>query len=418
MQTVPARPTLPRRSAPRPRQPGRAARERPARRTAEGTDAPASRRRRRRGGRMSLEARLDELERRLDRDRGRVVQAGGRRRSRARAGKLGREQAQIGPIVENHRALRPAREQLEAARHELQTRVGPGAQGAGPGDHRRERGRGGAPQRGAARPAAAQRPQRRSGRHHRDPRWHRRRGSRHLRGRPLPHVRALRRAATLEDRDAVGQRIGREGPARGHLRDQRAGRLQPAQVRGRRAPRAARAGDRVERSHPHLDRDRGGAAQGRRGRCPDRRGAGPAHRCQACFGPRWPVGQHHRLGGAHHPPAHGSGGRDPGREEPAQEQGQGHGGAAFPTPRAGAAQGPGGRGRGSALDGRQRRASREDPHLQLPAGPHHRPPHRPGRARHARRARRRAGQDHRRLITDRPGRAAGLDGVGVGPTAS
>ena len=47
--------------------------------------------------------------------------------------------------------------------------------------------------------------------------------------------------------------------------------LQPAQVRERRAPRAARAGDRDAGAHPHLDRHRGGAAGGRGSRRPDRR---------------------------------------------------------------------------------------------------------------------------------------------------
>jgi peptide chain release factor 1 len=38
----------------------------------------------------------------------------------------------------------------------------------------------------------------------------------------------------------------------------------------------------------------------------------------------WSVGQHDGLGGARHAPADRTGRRDPGREEPAQEQGQGH----------------------------------------------------------------------------------------------
>ena len=60
---------------------------------------------------------------------------------------------------------------------------------------------------------------------------------------------------------ALGQRDRHRRAPRGHLRDPRAGRLQPPQVRGRRAPRPARARDRVERPHPHLDRDRRGAAR-------------------------------------------------------------------------------------------------------------------------------------------------------------
>ena len=55
----------------------------------------------------------------------------------------------------------------------------------------------------------------------------------------------------------------------------------------------------------------------------DRRGAGPADRRQALVRSRRPVRQHDRLRGADHPPADGPRRRDPGREEPAQEQGQG-----------------------------------------------------------------------------------------------
>ena len=105
--------------------------------------------------------------------------------------------------------------------------------------------------------------------------------------------------------------------------DPRRRRLQPAQVRGRRPSRPARPGDRVERPDPHVDRDRRRDARGRRGRGRDRRGAGPPDRRQALVGARRPVGQHDRLGGADHAPADRPRRRDPGREEPAQEQGQG-----------------------------------------------------------------------------------------------
>ena len=93
-----------------------------------------------------------------------------------------------------------------------------------------------------------------------------------VRRRPLPDARPLRRAARLQDRaDRGGRR-----PL--HLRRQGPGRVQRLQVRGRHAPRAARARDRVAGPHPHLDRDGRGAAGGRgRGRAdrperpPDRR---------------------------------------------------------------------------------------------------------------------------------------------------
>ncbi len=49
------------------------------------------------------------------------------------------------------------------------------------------------------------------------------------------------------------------------------------------------------------------------------------------LGSRRAVGQHHRLGGADHPPAHGPRGVHAGREEPDPEPGQGHAGAAVPA---------------------------------------------------------------------------------------
>ena len=68
---------------------------------------------------MSLDARLDELEQRLvdiEAEWAKPEVAVDPALSR----KLGREQAQIGPIVANYRALRQARAALESARHELQ----------------------------------------------------------------------------------------------------------------------------------------------------------------------------------------------------------------------------------------------------------------------------------------------------------
>ena len=75
----------------------------------------------------------------------------------------------------------------------------------------------------------------------RNPRRHRRRRSLAVRRRPVPHVRALRRAAGLEGRGHLGQR-GHGGRLQGdHRRDRRPRRLRAAEVRIRRAPRAARA---------------------------------------------------------------------------------------------------------------------------------------------------------------------------------
>jgi peptide chain release factor 1 len=73
---------------------------------------------------MSLEARLDELERRLE-----EIQAEWSKPEVSSnpeiSKKLGREQAHIGPIVENHRRLRAIDAELDSARHELQTESDP-----------------------------------------------------------------------------------------------------------------------------------------------------------------------------------------------------------------------------------------------------------------------------------------------------
>ncbi len=73
---------------------------------------------------MSLEARLDELERRLveiEAEWADPEVAADPARSR----KLGREQARIGPIVENHRRLRAVQAELAAARRDLQSEADP-----------------------------------------------------------------------------------------------------------------------------------------------------------------------------------------------------------------------------------------------------------------------------------------------------
>ena len=66
---------------------------------------------------------------------------------------------------------------------------------------------------------------------------------------------------------------GIDGDQGGDRPGPRRRRVQPPQVRGRRPSRPAHPGDRVERAHPHLDRDRRRDAGGRRGRGRDRRGA-------------------------------------------------------------------------------------------------------------------------------------------------
>ena len=175
----------------------------------------------------------------------------------------------------------------------------------------------------------------------------------------------------------------REG---GDRPDPRRRRLQPPQVRGRRPPRPARSRrpescGRIHTSTATVvvmpEADEVEIEIDEEQRPPDRR--------QALVRAGRPVGQHHRLGGPHHPPADGPRRRDPGREEPAQEQGQGDVGAALAAATtwswpSSARQDSA----AAAVDGRRRRPIREDPDLQLPAGPRDRPP---DRARPVRRCR-------------------------------
>ena len=104
------------------------------------------------------------------------------------------------------------------------------------------------------------------------------------------------------ERRGFTDRAARARRRRLHVRDQGRRRLLGVQVRGRHAPRPARAGDRVPGPHPHLDRDRRRAARGRGRRRPDRPER-PADRRLPLVGARRPVGQHDRLGRAHHPQA-------------------------------------------------------------------------------------------------------------------
>ncbi len=130
-------------------------------------------------------------------------------------------------------------------------------------------GAGGAPRR-AADPA---RPARRQGRDRRDQGRRGRRGVGAVRRRPAADVHPVRRAARLghrgDRRPGLRPRRGQgrlagdqdQGGARGRQR-----RLVPAEVGGRRAPRAAGAGHRVAGAHPHQRGRRAGAARGGGGR--------------------------------------------------------------------------------------------------------------------------------------------------------
>ena len=138
----------------------------------------------------------------------------------------------------------------------------------------------------------------------------------------------------LEGRGAERQRHRPRRLQGSDRADRRAGRLQQAQVRGRRAPRAARAGDRRRRGASTPRRSPSPCCpRPRRSRSTSTR-RGAAHRRLPLLRPRRAERQHHRLRGARHPPADRPGGRLPGREVAAQEQGEGAEDPARPPARA------------------------------------------------------------------------------------
>ena len=188
-------------------------------------------------------------------------------------------------------------------------------------------------------------------------------------GRPLPDAHPLRRASRLRHR-VDGHRRGQV-----HVRDPRRRRLLRLQVRGRHPPRAARPRDRVPGTHPHLHRDRRRAARSRGGgrACRSQRSA---DRRLPLLRPRRAVGQHDRLGRAHHPPAVRDRRLDAGREVPAAEPRARSACSARAAVRARPGRTAGRARRRPPLAGRHRRPRREDPHIQLRRAPRHRPPHR------------------------------------------
>ena len=186
----------------------------------------------------------------------------------------------------------------------------------------------------------------------RNPRRHRRRRSGALRRRPVPDVHALRRASGLEARRDVEQREPAAAASRkpsSSIEGKR--RLQPAEVRERRASRAARAGHRSQRPHPHVDRHGRGAARGGGSRHPDQR-EGPAHRHVLLERPGRPERQHDLLGRAHHAHSHRPRRLAAGREVADQEPREGDEGAARASLRDGDAEAAGRDREGAARPGR------------------------------------------------------------------
>ena len=170
----------------------------------------------------------------------------------------------------------------------------------------------------------------------------------------------------VEEIDSSRERLGRlQGSLVPHPRRQG---LLEDEVRVRRAPRAARAGHRGAGPHPHLDRDRRRAARGR-GRRDRDQPERPAHRRLPLERPGRPVGQHDRLGGAHHAPAHRRRRAVAEPEVAAPEPRGGDARAARPPLRVRAREAAGRARRSAPQPDRLGRPLGEDPHLQLPPGP-------------------------------------------------
>ena len=177
-------------------------------------------------------------------------------------------------------------------------------------------------------PAVAQGSARRKERRARNPRRHRRRRSHAVRGRNLPHVHALRRIAALARGSHVAQRIPGGRPQGSDRAGQRRQGLQPAEVRKRRASRAARpATEQQGRVHtsaitvavlPEADE------------VEIKLEAKDIRIDTFCSsGPGRPIGEHHLFRGAHHASADGTDRLLPGREIADQESRQGRARAAL-----------------------------------------------------------------------------------------
>ena len=185
---------------------------------------------------------------------------------------------------------------------------------------------------------------------------------------------AERRGWSTEILDAVDAELGGYKDVAVAIKSpDRRGHLVPAEVRGRRAPRAAGAGHREPGPHPHVRGRRPGAAGGRGGRR-HRRPERPADRRLPVLGARRAEREHHRLRRPDHPPAQRHRGQLAEREEPAAEPGV----RAARPPVAAARRRPRGGGghrqRPAAQPGAHDGPQRAGAHLQLPGEPDRRPP--------------------------------------------
>ena len=202
--------------------------------------------------------------------------------------------------------------------------------------------------------------------------------------------------------ETVQPRHGRR--RRGGHRHRRGQARRGACATERRPPRAARAGHRSERPHPHLYRDGRGPARGRGSGHQDRpEGSARGH---VLFERAWrPEREHDVLRRAHHAPADRPRRVAAGREVTDQKPRESAEGAALAPLRDRDAQAAGRDRAGAPRPGRQRRSIREDPHLQLQREPHHRSPHQLHDASAAGRARGQHRSGDRPAHGARPGRS-------------
>ena len=154
---------------------------------------------------------------------------------------------------------------------------------------------------GAVDPA---RPARRQEHLSRSARRHRRRRSRHLRGRPVPHVRAFCGNARLQRRNPVGKSRRARRLPRSHQPHRGQQRVRALQVRIRRASRATRAGDGGAGAHPHLRGHRCHPGRARRSGSHRSQSRGAARRHVPRVGRRRPARQQDRIGHPHHAHSH------------------------------------------------------------------------------------------------------------------
>ena len=117
--------------------------------------------------------------------------------------KLSREQAELDPLVRAWQAYGKLASDLGQARQMADAESDAELRELAREETRQLETARDAAEHAAQDPAAAEGPERRQERDPRDPRRHRRRRGRAVRGRPLPHVHAVRRAAGLEARGDV-----------------------------------------------------------------------------------------------------------------------------------------------------------------------------------------------------------------------